>query len=115
MKTTVNNTDYLISFPEATGYINQPISTTRSILCNIRKSGEADKVLASGLSHTHRNDRFVRTTGEKKSLARAMNIMKWSKEERTQVWNAYLLSSRKRRNLVKNKLEQMQSTEVQPA
>ena len=100
MKVTINNQEYYISFPETTNYVEGPITTSRSIGCNIKKSNQKDKVEAATVSYTYHKDRFVRTTGEKLALAKAMTIMNWSKSERTEVWNAYLNSSRRRRKLV---------------
>ena len=44
MKVTINNQEYYISFPETTNYVERPITTSRSIGCNIRKSNQKDKV-----------------------------------------------------------------------
>lgn len=100
MKVTINNQEYYISFPETTHYVQALATTSRSIGCNIRKSNQKDEVKASAISYTYYKDRFVRTIGERVALKKAMVIMNWSKSERTEVWNAYLNSSRKRRKLV---------------
>lgn len=112
MKVTIQNQDYYISFPEATNHVVAPMSVTRSILCNVRKVDQKDKVVASALSYTHKNDRYIRVVGEKKALERALIILEWNKEDRTTVWNAYLASSKKRRRLVGNRLQVEQAQTV---
>lgn len=118
MKVKIQNQEYLISFPEITDYMHSslntedaPISSDRGISCNIRFARDK-KLMSRGKSFCHWKDRFIRTVGEKKALARAMESMGWNKEERTLVWNTYLHSSRKRRKLIN--AQKVEEQELEP-
>lgn len=77
MKVNINNVDYWITFK----YFNNKVTT-----CIIETQGFVE--VCSGTCYLSENDRFVKETGRKIALARALKYV-FNKEERTQFWNAY--------------------------
>jgi len=59
----------------------------RRTLCRIH---DASGVLGSGLTKCSRNDQFVKSTGRKLALARAMQDARLDREARRLLWAQYL-------------------------
>jgi hypothetical protein len=58
----------------------------RTTTCIVTKG---DKLICKGNSHCHKKDNFVKATGRKIALTRAIELLQLDKESRKEMWNKY--------------------------
>lgn len=120
MKFINKNIEYLVSFPTMGGETTREQAVInaerysqsfpghrpegRVVMCHIRQvvAGEVELVSVTRAECSVK-DTYIKTVGEKIALARGLENLGFSKEERSEIWEQYFLSSRKRLKIIVGK------------